>query len=78
VWGAPGGGGGAVLVLWSEQVHCMRDILILNKIWVQGKGSVDRHFAYLKYFTFRLVKVPVPNCKQHSLSPAKVRKCVIH
>jgi hypothetical protein len=32
-----------------------------------------RHFARLKYFTYHLVPVLAPNCKQHILSPAKVR-----
>jgi hypothetical protein len=36
----------------------------------------DRHFAWLKYFTyhFLLVSILAPNYKQHILSPAKVRK----
>jgi hypothetical protein len=40
----------------------------------------DRHFAWLKYFTYRflLVSILAPNYKQHILSPAKVRKYVIH
>jgi hypothetical protein len=59
----------------------MRDIFILNEIWVQGKIHYDRHFAWLKYFTNRLVPVLAPNYKQHILSPAEVRtelyvKCV--
>jgi hypothetical protein len=33
-----------------------------------------RHFAWLKYFIYRLVSVLAPNYKQHILSPAKVRK----
>jgi hypothetical protein len=33
-----------------------------------------RHFAWLKYFTYRLVPILAPNYKQHILSPAKVRK----
>jgi hypothetical protein len=33
-----------------------------------------RHFAWLKYFTYHLVPVLAPNCKQHILSPAEVRK----
>jgi hypothetical protein len=34
-----------------------------------------RHFAWLKYFIYQLLSVPVlaPNNKQHILSPAKVR-----
>jgi hypothetical protein len=37
----------------------MRDISILNEIWVQGKIPTyfDRLFAWLKYFTYRLVPV---------------------
>jgi hypothetical protein len=35
-----------------------------------------RHFAWLKYLTYHLLLVSVlaPNCKQHILSPAKIRK----
>jgi hypothetical protein len=33
-----------------------------------------RHFSWLKYFTYHLVPVLAPNCKQHSLSPAEVRE----
>jgi hypothetical protein len=32
------------------------------------------HFAWLKYFTHRLVQILAPNYKQHILSPAKVWK----
>jgi hypothetical protein len=32
-----------------------------------------RHFAWLRYFTYHLVTVLVPNYKQHILSPTKVR-----
>jgi hypothetical protein len=35
---------------------------------------IDRHFAWLKYFTYHLVPVLAPNYKQHILSPAEVRK----
>jgi hypothetical protein len=34
----------------------------------------DRHFGWLKYFTYRLGPVLAPNYKQHILSPAEVRK----
>jgi hypothetical protein len=34
----------------------------------------DRHFAWLKYFTYRLVPILTPNYKLHILSPAEVRK----
>jgi hypothetical protein len=34
----------------------------------------DRHFAWLKYITYRLVPVLAPNIKQHILSPAEVIK----
>jgi hypothetical protein len=34
----------------------------------------NRHFAWLKYFTYHLVLVLAPNYKQHILSPAKVTK----
>jgi hypothetical protein len=33
-----------------------------------------RHFAWLKYITYRLVPVPAPNYKHRTLSPAKVMK----
>jgi hypothetical protein len=37
-------------------------------------------FAWLKYFTYLLLLVPVlaPNYKQHVLSPAMLEKYVIH
>jgi hypothetical protein len=31
-----------------------------------------KQFAWLKHFTYHLVPVLAPNCKQHVLSPAKV------
>jgi hypothetical protein len=34
----------------------------------------DRHFAWLKYFTYHLIPVLAPNYKQLIMSPAKVRK----
>jgi hypothetical protein len=34
----------------------------------------DRLFAWLKRFTYHLVPVLAPNCKQHILSPAEVIK----
>jgi hypothetical protein len=34
----------------------------------------DSHFAWLQYFTYRLVPVLAPNYKQNILSPAKIRK----
>jgi hypothetical protein len=37
-----------------------------------------RHVAWLKYFTYHLVPVLAPNCKQHILWPVKVRKISIH
>jgi hypothetical protein len=33
-----------------------------------------RHLAWLKYFTYHLVPVLAPNCKQHILSSTKDRK----
>jgi hypothetical protein len=66
---------------WSSgggaQFDCIRDISILNEIWAQSKICIfyfDRHFAWLKYFSYHLVPVLAPNYKQHILSPAKVRK----
>jgi hypothetical protein len=46
----------------------MGEIFILNKIWVPDKIYFDRHFAWLKYFTYHLVPILAPNCKQHILS----------
>jgi hypothetical protein len=51
----------------------MRDILILNKIWVQGKIYILIG-TWLKYFTYHLVPVLAPNYRQHILSPAELRK----
>jgi hypothetical protein len=46
------------------------------KYGITVKFIFDRHFAWLKYFTYHLLLVPVlaPNYKQHILSPDKVRK----
>jgi hypothetical protein len=53
----------------------MRDIFILNEIWVQGKiYYFDRHIAWFKDFTYPLVPALAPNYEQHILSPAEVRK----
>jgi hypothetical protein len=52
----------------------MRDIFTLNEILMQGKIYFERHFTWLKHFTYRLVPVLAPNYKQHILSPTKVRK----
>jgi hypothetical protein len=35
---------------------------------------IFRHFAWMAYFTYHLVPVLAPNCKQHILSSAKLRK----
>jgi hypothetical protein len=44
------------------KVECMRDIFILNGIWVQGKiYYFDRHIAWLKDFTYPLVPALAPN-----------------
>jgi hypothetical protein len=57
------------------EVDCVRGIFILNEIWAQGKNIYfDRHFAWLKYFSYRLVPVLAPNFKQHILSLAEVIK----
>jgi hypothetical protein len=66
-----------VLVLWGARVVCMRGIFILNEIWAQDKIYFGKHFAWLKYFTYRLVPVLAPNYKQHILSPAKVIKSML-
>jgi hypothetical protein len=41
---------------------------------VQGNIYINRHIAWLKYFTYRLVPVLAPNYKLHILSLAEVRK----
>jgi hypothetical protein len=65
-WSSRGGGG--------VRIECMRDIFILNEIWVQGNIYFDRNFAWFTYFTSRLVSALTPNYKQHILSLGKVRK----
>jgi hypothetical protein len=52
----------------------MRDIFILNEIWVQGQIYILT--CILKYFTYCLVPTlaPPPDYTQHVLSPSKVRK----
>jgi hypothetical protein len=69
-----GGGGGGWYSGWGRGV-CLWDKFILKEIGGQGKIFFDSHFAWLKYFTYHLLLVPVlaPNCKQHILLPAKVR-----
>jgi hypothetical protein len=39
--------------------------------------NYDKHFAWLKYFTYRLVSILTPNYKQHILSTAEARKLVL-
>jgi hypothetical protein len=51
--------GGVPLVIWVSRVDYIRDIYTLNEIWVQGT-YFDRHFAWLKYFTYNLVPVLAP------------------
>jgi hypothetical protein len=64
--------GGPVRPLGGGRVDCTRDMFIFNEIWAQGKIYIDRHFAWLKYFTYHSQSVPVlvPNYKQHILSAA--------
>jgi hypothetical protein len=63
---------GAFLALMGRVV-CMRDKFILNETQVQEKIYIfGRHMAWLKYFTYYLVSLLVPNHKQHIFSPAKV------
>jgi hypothetical protein len=38
------------------------------------KTYFGRNFVWLRYFTYHLVPVLAPNYKQHTFSPAKVRK----
>jgi hypothetical protein len=59
-------GGGASL--YEGHIYFQRNMDVRNNIYS------GRHFAWLKYFTYRLVPVLAPNYKQHILSPAKVRK----
>jgi hypothetical protein len=57
------------------RVYCMRDIFILNEMWVKGKIYIfDRHSAWFNYFTYLLVSALTPNNKQHIFPPAKARK----
>jgi hypothetical protein len=54
----------------------VRIIFILYEMWVQDKVIIyfGNRFAWLKYFTCRLVPVLAPNYKQDILSLAEVRK----
>jgi hypothetical protein len=65
---------GAMLVFWGAQVICMRDIFILNEIWVQDKiyTSVGTLIG-LNILLTTYKPAQAPNCKQHILSSAKVR-----
>jgi hypothetical protein len=67
-------GRGAVGPLGGGRLDCVRNIFIWNEIWAKSKIHIDRHFLWLKYFTYHLVPVLDPNYKQHILSPANVRK----
>jgi hypothetical protein len=66
---------GVPLVLWGVRVDYMKTYLLLIKCGCKVKYIyLDKHFARLKYCTYRLVPVLASNYKQHILSPAKVRK----
>jgi hypothetical protein len=44
---------------WSSEgsASCLYERFILNEIWAHYKIYFGRHFAWLKYFTYRLVPV---------------------
>jgi hypothetical protein len=55
----------------------MRNIFILNEIWMQDKNiyfGIGTHFTWLKYFTYHLLPVLAPNYKHHILLSAEVRE----
>jgi hypothetical protein len=52
----------------------MTDIYFERNIGARQNIYFGRHFAWLKYFTNRLVPVLAPNYKQYILQPAKVKK----
>jgi hypothetical protein len=72
---APSGGGGTVGRLRGREL-LVRHIYFETKRGRKIKCIFGRHFAWLKYFTYHLLLVPVltPNYKQHILSPTEVRK----
>jgi hypothetical protein len=66
---------GALLVFWrGGRVVCTRDMFILNEIWVQDKIYIWYALCVVKYFTYHLVRLLAPNCKQHILLTAKFKK----
>jgi hypothetical protein len=46
-----------VLALWGERVVCMKDIYFERNMGERQNIYFSRHFAWLKYFTYRLVPV---------------------
>jgi hypothetical protein len=67
-WGVVGPLGGGASCLYEGHIYLGRNMSATENIYF------GRHFAWLKYFTYRLVTVLAPNYKQHILSPAKLRK----
>jgi hypothetical protein len=59
---------GTLLVLWWARVFffCMRDIFILNEIWVKIKYiHFGRHIACVKYVCHLQLPLLTPKSKQH-------------
>jgi hypothetical protein len=67
---APRGGGSCPS---GGPVVSVRDIYFEQNMGSRQNIYFGRHFAWLKYFTYRLVPVLAPNYKQHILSPTEVR-----
>jgi hypothetical protein len=59
---------GGASCLYEGHIYFERNMGARQKVYF------DRHFAWLKYFTFLLVPVLALNHKQHILSPVKGRK----
>jgi hypothetical protein len=71
---------GALLVICGE-ARCLYGGHIYFERNMDAKWNIyfGKHFAWLKYFTYHLAPILVPNCKQHILLLAKVKtKYVIH
>jgi hypothetical protein len=64
LWSAPLGGASC---LFEGYIYFERNL-------GSGLNMYGRHFAWLKYFTYRLVPVLAPKYNLHILSLAEVRK----
>jgi hypothetical protein len=58
--------GGGASCLYKGHIYFERNMDARKRVYF------DRHFAWLKYFTYHLVPALAPNYKQHILLPAKV------